>query len=96
MSDTIMNGDVIEGDEGFETCDLYLAAFFVSAGCKMLSAYRDQKTKRVFFVFEKSPILMDLRLNYFSRDAKVPALTFADNIKSLKSLCHNIITSTKP
>jgi hypothetical protein len=95
MSDMV-NGDVIEGDDGFETCDLYLASFFVSAGNKMISAYRDPKTKRVYFVFEKNPILMELRLNYFSRDAKVPALTYADNIKSLKSLCHNIITSTKP
>jgi len=92
----VFSGDVIDGEKGFETCDLYLAAFFMSAGCRMLSAYREQKTKRVYFCFEKTPILMDLRLNYFSREAKVPAATYADNIKSLKSLCHNIVTSTKP
>lgn len=81
-------------DDSFQTCDLYLAAFFMSANCKMSTANRDRKTGRVYFVFEKNPILMELRINYFSREARVPALTYADNIKSLKSLCHNIINSS--
>lgn len=75
---------------GYQTCDLYLAAFFLSAGCEMRDSIRDQKTKRVYFIFEKHPTLKDLKLNYFSRKAKIDALTFADNVKSLKSLCHNI------
>lgn len=90
MADPIMTGDVSESEEGFQTCDLYLAAFFMAAGCRMLKAARDTRNRRVFFVFEKSPIVQELRLTYFSRDAKVPALSYADNIKSLKSLCHNI------
>lgn len=90
----MMNGDVIEGEKGFETCDLYLAAFFSATGCRMTSAYRERKTNRVYFVYEKTPILLDLRMNYFSREAKVSAATYADNIKSLKSLCHNIVTGT--
>lgn len=89
-----MSDIVNVSEEGFQTCDLYLAAFFVSAGCKLISSIRDVKTRRVYFVFEKSPLIQELRLTYFSRDAKVPALSYADNIKSLKSLCHNIVTGT--
>ena len=85
-------GDVYSNDSEYHTCDLYLAAFFVSAGCKMINQFRDKQSKRVYFVFEKNPILKDLKLNYFSRKAKIDALTFADNVKSLKSLCHNIST----
>lgn len=92
-SDPILGGDILESEQGFSTCDLYLAAFFMSAGCQMVTANREQKSKRVYFVFEKNPILMDLRIKYFSREAKVPALTYADNIKSLKSLCHNILNA---
>ena len=88
--DSSVTGDLVETDQGFSTCDLYLAAFFMSAGCAMNKAYRDAKKNRVFFVFEKNPILLELRIKYWSREAKVAGLTYADNIKSLKSLCHNI------
>ena len=90
----VVNGDIFDTDFGYQTCDLYLASFFISAGSKMIKSARDLKSKRVYFIFEKSPILNDLKLSYFSREAKVDALTFADNIKSLKSLCHNILNST--
>jgi len=91
MSDNgIIRGDMIDDESGYKTCDLYLAAFFLSAGSKMLKSFRDGKSDRVYFVFEKNPIMVDLKLNYFSRNAKIDALTFADNVKSLKSLCHNI------
>ena len=91
MAEGYMTGDVFDSEEGYSTCDLYLSAFFVSAGCKMLNSIRDKKTKRVYFLFEKNKILLDLKVSYFSRQAKIDALTFADNIKSLKSLCHNLI-----
>lgn len=90
MSDGIVNGDVFDNESGYQTCDLYLAAFFLSAGSRMIKSFREQKSKRVYFIFEKNPIITDLKLNYFSREAKIDALTYADNIKSLKSLCHNI------
>jgi len=88
MADTIQMED--ETEDGFQTCDLYLAAFFLSAGCKMVKAARISRGGRISFVFEKTPIITTLRVDYFSREAKVPALTYADNIKSLKSLCHNV------
>ena len=90
MPNSGLYGDLCLNGENFSTCDLYLASFFISCGCKMTSYERDPKSKRVYFIFEKNPLIQDLNLNYFSRQAKVDALTFADNIKSLKSLCHNI------
>jgi len=99
MNDSnVISGDLYQDDSGcFSTCDLYLAAFFLSAGSRMIRSTRDSKSKRVYFVFEKNPIIVELKLNYFSRTAKIDALTFADNIKSLKSLCHNIVNvSTVP
>ena len=94
MTNGIINGDVYDSENGYQTCDLYLAAFFISAGCKLATHERDGKTRRVYFVFEKNPIVQDLKVSYFSRQAKIDALSFADNIKSLKSLCHNLLNST--
>ena len=90
-----VNGDMYTEESGYATCDLYLAGFFLSVGCKMEKSTRDDQTRRVYFIFEKNPLMQELRLNYFSRTAKVDALTFADNIKSLKSLCHNILKNPR-
>jgi hypothetical protein len=87
----LITGDVFDGDSGYQTCDLYLASFFLSAGCKMIKPVRDSKTNRVYFLFEKNPLIQDLKIKYFGREAKIDAITFADNIKSLKSLCHNML-----
>ena len=86
-----MVSDLYESDTGYKTCDLYLAAFFQAVGCKMISSDRDPKNRRIHFVFEKNPLIQELKVKYFRREAKVDALTFADNVKSLKSLCHNIL-----
>ena len=90
MAESNLCGDLCNQGEGYSSCDLYLAAFFLSCGVRMLSHDRDPRTKRVYFVFEKNPLLNELKVNYFGRQAKVEALNFADNIKSLKSLCHNL------
>ena len=96
MSDGTLNGDLyLDENYGYRSCDLYLSAFFISAGIKLVKHERDNKTKRVYFVFEKNPLLNELKVNYFSRQAKIDALTFSDNIKSLKSLCHNLVTSIR-
>jgi hypothetical protein len=91
----MLQGDVYDGESGYQTCDLYLAAFFLSAGSRMVKHERDMKSRRVYFFFEKNPMLNDLKVNYFSRQAKVDALTFADNVKSLKSLCHNLLNNSR-
>ena len=94
MSDPNLCGDLYSQGEGFSSCDLYLASFLISAGCKMISHERDSKTRRVYFVFEKNPLINELKVSYFGRQAKVEALNFADNIKSLKSLCHNLVNES--
>lgn len=91
--ESVISGDVYDVEGGYQTCDLYLAAFFLSAGFKMAKSIRDTKSRRVYFIFEKNPLLEESKLKYFSREAKVSALNFADNVKSLKSLCHNILNS---
>lgn len=94
-NDGIITGDMYDVETGYQTCDLYLAAFFLSAGFKMVKSARDQKSKRVYFVFEKNSMLEEMKLKYFSREAQVVALTFADNVKSLKSLCHNLMNGSR-
>ena len=89
MSELI--SDVYKNDIGYQTCDLYLAAFFITAGCKMSQS--NEKSRRVYFVFEKNPMMDDLKIKYFAREVKVDALSYADNVKSLKSLCHNILNN---
>lgn len=91
----MITSDVYDAGDSYATCDLYLAAFFLAAGCKMVKSDRDPKNRRVYFQFERSPLIQDLKVQYFSREAKVEALTFADNIKSLKSLCHNLLAGLK-
>lgn len=94
MSDqSFISGDVYDDTQGYSSCDLYLSAFFISCGCKLIKHERDNKTRRVYFIFEKNPLLQELKVTYFSRQAKVEALNFADNIKSLKSLCHNVLNN---
>jgi len=84
------NCNVYGDDNEYHTCDLYKAAFFLAAGCKMVDQFRDKVSSRVYFMFEQNDIISDLEMRYFKRDAKVDALTFGDNVKSLKSLCHNV------
>ena len=94
MTDDCFAGEVLDGESGYQTCDLYLAAFFLAAGCHLVKSVRESKTRRVYFYFDKNSLITDLKIKYFSREAKVEALTFADHIKSLKSLCHNIVTTS--
>ena len=95
MQGSFVRGDLVESDEGYQTCDLYLAAFFASAGCKMLDPVRDENSRRVYFVFEKNPLMYELKVKFFGRKAQVDAMTYADNIKGLKSLCHTVMNTSR-
>lgn len=88
---SFVQGDLIATKDGYKTCDLYLAAFFATAGCPIKNTTRD--SKKVYFFFESNEIIETLKSSYFLRQAKVDALSYADNIKSLKSLCASIISS---
>ena len=71
-------------DDGYRTSDLYYAAFLKTAGVPLKRV--DREGSKVFFVFEKSDSIGDLQIDYFNRRAKVPALTFSDEIRHMKSL----------
>jgi len=70
----------------YRTSDLYYAAYLRVAGVVLAETVREGS--RVFFVFEHSPNIRDLKTEYFNRKAKVPALTYADEIRSMKALTH--------
>jgi hypothetical protein len=75
-------------DSDFKTSDLYFAAYLQVAGVLMIRTEREPKGK-VTFVFDTSIAnLEELRNGWFSQTAKVPALNYANAIKSLKSIVH--------
>jgi hypothetical protein len=73
-------------DGRYRTSDLYYAAYLKVAGVQLIDTEREGH--RVFFVFEHTPTIKDLKTEYFNRTSKVPALTYADEIRTMKSLTH--------
>jgi hypothetical protein len=73
-------------DGVYTTSDLYYAAFLKTAGVVLKGTEREDR--RVIFVFEASDTLKDLKAQFFNRTAKVSALSYADEIKAMKSLTH--------
>ncbi len=74
--------------EAFRTSDLYFAAYLQVAGVQMEHTERNGSGK-VTFVFDTSICNIDeLKHAWFSQSGKVPALPYANAIKSLKSICH--------
>jgi len=88
-SQSVLHGDLIITEDGYRTCDLYMAAFFMTVGCEINKTSRDRH--KVFFFFENIAMVEKLRTAYFLRQGEVAPLTYADNIKSLKSLCASIM-----
>ena len=70
----------------YRTSDLYYAAYLKVAGCMLKGT--ESEGRRVFFIFEKTEMIPDLKQQYFNRTSKVPALTYADEIRSMKALTH--------
>lgn len=70
----------------YRTSDLYFAAFLKASDCKMIRTERDKG--RMYFIFEKTEFMSDLRLEFFNGEAKISALRYADSIRALKSICH--------
>ena len=75
-------------DGRYRTSDLYYAAYLKVAGVPFLGTERDEGGRRVFFIFEDTEGLKDLKTQYFNRIAKVAALTFADEVKNMKALTY--------
>lgn len=85
-----LHGDLIYTKDGYKTCDLYLSAFFATSGCPIKST--SLELKKVYFYFDNIEIIDKLKSSYFLRQGNVDALSYADNIKSLKSLCASILS----
>ena len=74
----------------FRTSDLYFAAYLQVAGVALKRTEREPNNK-VFFIFDTAISNVDeLRTAWFNQTGRVPALPFANAIKSLKSICHMI------
>ena len=71
----------------FSTSDLYFAAYLRVAGAAFKGI--DRQGTRVFFVFDEPDQLGDLKNQYFNRQSRVCALSYANEIKAFKSLIHN-------
>ena len=70
----------------YKTSDLYYAAYLKTA--KVPFRGTEREGSRVYFLFEASSSLRDLKDEYFNRTSRVVALNYADEIKTLKSLIH--------
>ena len=68
------------------TSDLYYAAYLKVAGVPFRGTERDGT--RVYFLFEGVEELSGLHRRWYDRSAQVPAMTYADEVKAMKSLCH--------
>jgi len=74
-------------DTAYRTADLYYAAYLRVAGVPFLGTERDGK--RVTFLFEDiGTPLHDLKRGYFSDSARVPALSYVQMIRTMKTLVH--------
>ena len=71
----------------YRTTDLYYAAYLKVAEVKFLETVRENG--RIFFVFERQEGIRTLKNQYYARISKVPALTYADEIKTMKTLTYS-------
>ncbi len=80
-------------DQNYRTADMYYAAYLRVAGCNLKDTVKEQHgaQKRVYFLFENNPNMRDLKVQYFNRTAKVPALQYADEVRSMKALTHEVL-----
>lgn len=70
----------------FRTSDIYFAAYLKVAGVEFMGTVKEGS--RVFFLFAFVEKMSDLKTQYFNRHAKVSALTYADEIRSMKGLTY--------
>ena len=77
-----------------QLCDLYLASCLVTAGVKMIKT--SIVSNRVYFHFDReNEMLTRVKQDYLARNLQIDALTLVDNVKSLKSLCAELLGSRR-
>ena len=75
--------------ETYKTSDLYYAAYLKVAGVLFQEALWEGG--RVQFIFELTEGMRDLKNGFYNRTAKVSALSYADEIRTMKSLTHSVV-----
>lgn len=75
----------------YKTSDLYFSAYLITAGCILQKTTKENN--RVSFIFEHIVLIDELKLQYFNGEAKVKAQHYASQIKNLKSLTHQVMSS---
>jgi len=78
----------------FRTSDMSLAAYLVTAGCRLVDAKVSEDSTydriKVNFIFDPSnENISRLKTAFFTKEAKVVAADFAANLKNLKTLVHS-------
>jgi hypothetical protein len=74
-------------DLKYTTTDLYLSAFLKTSGHRLSVV----KAKNKFvFSFEETPELIELVNNYLMDSAICNPLAYANSIKNIKNLLHNL------
>lgn len=71
----------------FRTKDLYLAAYLKATGLDFEDTVR--MNNEVYFIFDFDENIEEKKKQYFSREGEVSALDYADELRALKTLCHN-------
>lgn len=75
-------------DAAYRTSDLYYAAYLRVADVPFLGTERDGK--RVTFLFGVAETqIRDLKQGYFTDKARVPALSYVQMIREMKSLLYS-------
>jgi len=82
-------------DQLIKTSDLYFAAFLQCIGCKIIET--EKNGGKNIFTFDNHEDRKNLREAYINEDltSNVPALKYANNIRSLKTYCY-IKTGIRP
>jgi hypothetical protein len=75
-------------DNLIKTSDLYFAAFLQCMGCKIVKT--EKESAKCVFTFEDHQNRQDLKDYYFneSEESNIPALKYANAIRSLKTFCY--------
>lgn len=71
----------------YRTCDLYLAAYL-----KAIKVPFEGSLKlggKFYFIFAYDSKVKEYKSQFFNREGSVSALTYADELRALKSLCHS-------
>ena len=71
----------------YRTSDLYLAAYLKTQDLRFKGTHKDGG--RVFFIFDYRSDIDDLKTEFFSGRGKVSAFDFMNEVKAMKTLCHD-------